>query len=68
MCYRMFAKTWPDRSRRLFSSFDPVIQRVHVSFPLDVSILFLMINIFIESWKRGSKPWYMGSKQWKIQK
>ncbi|XP_010467930.1 PREDICTED: CLIP-associated protein [Camelina sativa] len=28
MCYRMFAKTWPDRSRRLFSSFDPVIQRV----------------------------------------
>ncbi|KAE8685057.1 CLIP-associated protein [Hibiscus syriacus] len=28
MCYRMFAKTWPDRSRRLFSSFDPVIQRI----------------------------------------
>ncbi|KAJ0265493.1 ATCLASP protein [Hirschfeldia incana] len=28
MCYRMFAKTWPDRSRRLFSSFDPVIQRL----------------------------------------
>lgn len=54
MCYRMFAKTWPDRSRRLFSSFDPVIQRVHVSFPLDVSILFLMINIFIESAKRVS--------------
>ncbi|KAL7084377.1 hypothetical protein ACP275_14G220300 [Erythranthe tilingii] len=27
-CYRMFAKTWPDRSRRLFSSFDPVVQRV----------------------------------------
>ncbi|GFZ20169.1 CLIP-associated protein [Actinidia rufa] len=27
-CYRMFAKTWPDRSRRLFLSFDPVIQRV----------------------------------------
>ncbi|KAK9146310.1 hypothetical protein Sjap_006213 [Stephania japonica] len=26
-CYRMFAKTWPERSRRLFSSFDPVIQR-----------------------------------------
>lgn len=40
MCYRMFAKTWPDRSRRLFSSFDPVIQRVHVSFPLDVSFYF----------------------------
>jgi len=34
----MFAKTWPERSRRLFSSFDPVIQRVHVSFtPEDVS-------------------------------
>ncbi|CAN1767097.1 CLIP-associated protein [Linum perenne] len=28
MCYRMFAKTWPERSRRLFSSFDPVIQRI----------------------------------------
>ncbi|KAF5731403.1 CLIP-associated protein [Tripterygium wilfordii] len=28
MCYRMFAKTWPERSRRLFSSFDPAIQRV----------------------------------------
>ncbi|KAM7265218.1 hypothetical protein ACFE04_002901 [Oxalis oulophora] len=28
MCYRMFAKTWPERSRRLFMSFDPVIQRV----------------------------------------
>ncbi|KAI3694364.1 hypothetical protein L1987_77329 [Smallanthus sonchifolius] len=27
-CYRMFSKTWPDRSRRLFSSFDPVIQRL----------------------------------------
>nr|GMD73114.1 CLIP-associated protein-like [Ipomoea batatas] len=26
--YRMFAKTWPDRSRRLFLSFDPVIQRI----------------------------------------
>lgn len=28
MCYRMFAKTWPERSRRLFLSFDPVIQRI----------------------------------------
>ncbi|KAK4407302.1 CLIP-associated protein, partial [Sesamum angolense] len=28
MCYRMFAKTWPERSRRLFLSFDPVVQRV----------------------------------------
>ncbi|KAK5813429.1 CLIP-associated protein-like [Gossypium arboreum] len=28
MCYRMFTKTWPDRSRRLFSSFDPAIQRI----------------------------------------
>ncbi|TKY62274.1 CLIP-associated protein [Spatholobus suberectus] len=28
MCYRMFAKTWPERSRRLFSSFDPTIQRL----------------------------------------
>ncbi|KAK1355906.1 CLIP-associated protein-like [Heracleum sosnowskyi] len=27
-CYRMFAKTWPERSRRLFSCFDPVIQRL----------------------------------------
>ncbi|CAO2839845.1 unnamed protein product [Amaranthus hypochondriacus] len=27
-CYRLFAKTWPDRSRRLFQSFDPVIQRI----------------------------------------
>ncbi|KAH7862848.1 hypothetical protein Vadar_010223 [Vaccinium darrowii] len=27
-CYRMFAKTWPERSRRLLLSFDPVIQRV----------------------------------------
>ncbi|GMH02532.1 hypothetical protein Nepgr_004371 [Nepenthes gracilis] len=27
-CYRMFAKTWPERSRRLFQSFDPVIQRI----------------------------------------
>ncbi|KAK1420589.1 hypothetical protein QVD17_22304 [Tagetes erecta] len=27
-CYRMFSKTWPERSRRLFSSFDPVIQRI----------------------------------------
>ncbi|KAL2344951.1 hypothetical protein Fmac_006236 [Flemingia macrophylla] len=28
MCYRMYAKTWPERSRRLFSSFDPAIQRL----------------------------------------
>ncbi|KAI4374383.1 hypothetical protein MLD38_012386 [Melastoma candidum] len=28
MCYRMFSKTWPDRSRRLFSSFDAGIQRI----------------------------------------
>ncbi|CAM8960224.1 unnamed protein product [Rhodiola kirilowii] len=28
MCYRMFSKTWPERSRRLFMSFDPVIQRI----------------------------------------
>uniref|UniRef100_A0A2P2MUJ3 CLIP-associated protein isoform X1 n=2 Tax=Rhizophora mucronata TaxID=61149 RepID=A0A2P2MUJ3_RHIMU len=28
LCYRMFAKTWPERSRRLFLSFDPVIQRL----------------------------------------
>ncbi|XP_058749347.1 CLIP-associated protein-like isoform X2 [Vicia villosa] len=28
MCYRMFAKTWPERCRRLFTSFDPVIQRL----------------------------------------
>ncbi|XP_011080151.1 CLIP-associated protein isoform X2 [Sesamum indicum] len=28
MCYRMFAETWPERSRRLFLSFDPVVQRV----------------------------------------
>ncbi|KAG2405967.1 CLIP-associated protein [Vigna angularis] len=28
MCYRMFAKTWPERSRRLFASFDPAIQRL----------------------------------------
>lgn len=27
-CYRMFTKTWPERSRRLFLSFDPVIQRI----------------------------------------
>ncbi|EFJ10591.1 hypothetical protein SELMODRAFT_127796 [Selaginella moellendorffii] len=27
-CYRRFAKTWPDRSRRLFSTFDPVIQKL----------------------------------------
>ncbi|KAK1408570.1 hypothetical protein QVD17_40456 [Tagetes erecta] len=27
-CYRMFSKTWPERSRRLFSSFDSVIQRI----------------------------------------
>ncbi|KAL5213292.1 hypothetical protein ABZP36_024139 [Zizania latifolia] len=26
-CYRMFTKTWPERSHRLFVSFDPAIQR-----------------------------------------
>ncbi|KAF6144341.1 hypothetical protein GIB67_024568 [Kingdonia uniflora] len=26
--YRMFTRTWPERSRRLFSSFDPIIQRI----------------------------------------
>ncbi|CAN4093278.1 unnamed protein product [Withania somnifera] len=26
--YRIFARTWPERSRRLFMSFDPVIQRI----------------------------------------
>lgn len=30
----MFAKTWPERSRRLFSCFDPVIQRVSASICL----------------------------------
>ncbi|PRQ55991.1 putative CLASP domain-containing protein [Rosa chinensis] len=28
MCYRMFSKTWPECSRRLFSLFDSVIQRL----------------------------------------
>ncbi|XP_020575182.1 CLIP-associated protein-like isoform X2 [Phalaenopsis equestris] len=27
-CYKLFSKTWPERSRRLFSSFDPAIQRL----------------------------------------
>ncbi|KAH9287653.1 hypothetical protein KI387_031770, partial [Taxus chinensis] len=27
-CYRMFAKTWPERSRRLFLSFDHTVQRL----------------------------------------
>ncbi|KAL6652423.1 hypothetical protein ACP70R_011348 [Stipagrostis hirtigluma subsp. patula] len=27
-CYRMFSKTWPERSRRLFMTFDPAIQRI----------------------------------------
>ncbi|PKU83203.1 CLIP-associated protein [Dendrobium catenatum] len=27
-CYKMFSKTWPERSRRLFLSFDPAIQRL----------------------------------------
>ncbi|XP_068664574.1 CLIP-associated protein-like [Aristolochia californica] len=27
-CYRMFTKTWPERSKRLFLTFDPVIQRL----------------------------------------
>ncbi|KAJ0021586.1 hypothetical protein Pint_31615 [Pistacia integerrima] len=27
MCYTLFAKTCPERSHRLFSSFDPIIQR-----------------------------------------
>lgn len=27
-CYKLFAKCWPDRGRRLFASFDPVIQRL----------------------------------------
>ncbi|XP_006647520.1 CLIP-associated protein-like [Oryza brachyantha] len=27
-CYRMFTKTWPERSRRLYMSFDPAIQRM----------------------------------------
>ncbi|MCO5575783.1 hypothetical protein L7F22_029588 [Adiantum nelumboides] len=27
-CYRVFAKCWPERSRRLFANFDPVIQRL----------------------------------------
>ncbi|KAJ7546013.1 hypothetical protein O6H91_08G020200 [Diphasiastrum complanatum] len=27
-CYRLFAKSWPERSQRLFASFDPVIQRL----------------------------------------
>ncbi|KAK4775013.1 hypothetical protein SAY86_009948 [Trapa natans] len=28
ICYRMFSKIWPERSRRLFISFDPTIQRI----------------------------------------
>lgn len=32
-CYRMFTKTWPERSHQLFMSFDPAIQRVcHLTF------------------------------------
>ncbi|WOL09933.1 CLIP-associated protein [Canna indica] len=27
-CYSLFRKTWPERSRRLFLSFDPAIQRI----------------------------------------
>ncbi|KAG6556657.1 hypothetical protein Mapa_001598 [Marchantia paleacea] len=28
MCYRVFCKCWPERSRRLFVSFDPSVQRL----------------------------------------
>lgn len=31
----MFVNTWPERSRRLFSCFDPVIQRVSASICLE---------------------------------
>jgi CLIP-associating protein 1/2 len=27
-CYRVFARCWPDRARRLYQAFDPVTQRV----------------------------------------
>lgn len=30
MCFRLFAKTWPERSRQLFSSFHSNIQRVYM--------------------------------------
>jgi len=37
----MFAKTWPERSRRLFSSFDPAIQRVYVYFKVLSALYFV---------------------------
>lgn len=46
MCYRMFAKTWPERSRRLFMSFDPVIQRVYSCVPN----AFILITSLIRSY------------------
>lgn len=40
----MFAKTWPERSRRLFVCFDPVIQRVYRPF-LSKELLYLILSI-----------------------
>lgn len=50
----MFAKTWPERSRRLFSCFDPVIQRVSASICLvkgfrTTEALFSPNNIYWKS-------------------
>lgn len=48
MCYRMFSKTWPERSRRLFSLFDPVIQRVFAFLHLkdDLVVLYTVNFLF----------------------
>ncbi|XP_047309999.1 CLIP-associated protein-like isoform X2 [Impatiens glandulifera] len=51
-CYRLFAKTWPARSHRLFLSFDPVIQRlineedggIHKRYVSDVHDIELLLT------------------------
>lgn len=51
MCFRLFAKTWPERSQRLFSSFSFNIQRVYrlhssqsYEWPLHKYLLVMAIN------------------------
>jgi len=41
----MFAKTWPQRSRRLFSSFDHAIQRVYTYDFVDVILPFIFVQV-----------------------
>ena len=50
ICYRVFSKCWPDRARKLFASFDHVIQRVKYLLQYIMILLIITLELMLMEW------------------